>query len=68
MTKTTAVLALLLLLPAAGARAQDSAACYSIQDADWRAYCLAKAYKEPSACYSIQRSDLRALCRAEAKE
>lgn len=68
MTKTTAALTLLFLVSAPAAQARDASACYAIQDADQRAYCLAQARHDPSTCYSIQRSDLRAQCRAEVRE
>lgn len=42
-------------------------ACYSVQDSDLRALCLARAHKEPGQCYSIQRADLRAQCLAEVR-
>lgn len=45
--------------------ASDSGACYNIQDADARAYCLARAKREPSLCHNIQRADLRSMCLAE---
>lgn len=48
--------------------AADSGACYSIQDSDARAYCLARAHREPAQCYSIQRADLRAQCLAEVRQ
>lgn len=49
------------------AMAADSGACYSIGDADARAYCLARAHREPSQCYSIQRHDMRSMCLAEVR-
>lgn len=49
-------------------RASDSGACYNIGDADARAYCLARAHRDPGRCYSIQRADLRSLCLAEARK
>lgn len=45
--------------------ASDSGACYSIQDADARSYCIARAKKEASHCYSIQNADMRSMCLAE---
>lgn len=47
--------------------ASDSGACYNIQDADARAYCLARAKREPSLCYNVQQADLRSMCLAEVK-
>lgn len=54
-----------LLLVASAATAADSSACYSISNADARAYCIAKARNQSSACYSIQSSDARSQCLAE---
>lgn len=48
--------------------AADSGACYSVGDADARAYCLARAHREPSQCYNIQRADVRAMCLAEVRK
>lgn len=39
--------------------------CYTIGDADARAFCLARAHRNVGMCYSIQESGLRARCRAE---
>ena len=50
------------------ALAADSGACYSIQDADARTYCLARARGDASQCYSIQRADLRSQCLAEVRK
>jgi len=55
------------LLACPSSRASDAGACYSIADQDQRAYCLAKAHREPATCYAIQRADLRAQCRAEVQ-
>ena len=52
----------------APAFAADSSACYVIQDADARTYCLAKARHDVSQCYAIQRADLRAQCLAEIRK
>lgn len=57
-----------LLLASGVAYAADSGACYSIQDADARAYCLAKARKDTAACYTIQRADMRSMCLAEVRK
>lgn len=56
-----------LLLNAGAAFAGDSSACYSIQDADARNHCLAKARQQSSQCYAIQDSQRRAECQAEAR-
>lgn len=69
-TLTTALLVFALAVTLLGpvvAFAGDSGACYSIQDADARAYCLARAKREPSLCYNVQRSDLRSMCLAEVR-
>jgi len=47
--------------------AGDSGACYNVQDADARTYCLARAKSEPAQCYNIQRADLRSMCLAEVR-
>lgn len=47
--------------------AGDASACYSVQDADARTMCLARAHREPGQCYSIQRADLRSQCLAEVR-
>jgi hypothetical protein len=52
-------------VPAGPARATDAATCYTINDADARAACLARARQDPGMCYAVQRADLRAQCRAE---
>jgi hypothetical protein len=39
--------------------------CYSFDDADKRAYCLALEQKNIGSCYSISDAGLRAQCRAE---
>lgn len=49
------------------AHAADTSACYSIQDADARSYCLARARRDVSACYTIQRADLRSQCLSEVR-
>lgn len=49
------------------AMAADSGACYAIQDADARSYCLARARRDVSACYTIQRADLRSQCLSEVR-
>lgn len=50
------------------ARAADTSTCYTVGDADARAYCIARARRDPGHCYSVQRSDLRALCLAEVRK
>jgi len=50
------------------AHAADTGACYNIQDADARAYCIAKARGESSQCYNVQRADLRSQCLAEVRK
>jgi len=56
-----------MLLYGAGAWAADPGACYSIQDADARAWCLAKAHGDPAWCYSIQSAELRSMCLAQVR-
>lgn len=51
-----------------GAAANQSSSCYSIQDADARQYCLAKARREPAQCYAVQRADMRSQCLAEVRK
>lgn len=65
---TAAAVIILRMCAPAPAHAADSAACYNVQDADARTYCLARAHREPSQCYSIQRSDLRSQCLAEVRK
>lgn len=48
--------------------AADAGSCYTITDADARAYCLAKAHKQSAQCYAIQSSSLRAQCLAEVRK
>ncbi len=60
-------LALLIMLTTSAAQAADAGACYTISNADSRAYCLAKARGEPSMCYAIQAADMRASCLAEVR-
>ena len=59
-------LAVCLLGPIA-AFAADSGTCYTVGNADQRAYCLAKAHRDSGRCYAIQASDLRAQCLAEVR-
>lgn len=46
----------------------NAGACYTIDNADARNYCLAKARKEPSMCYTIQSSSIRSQCLAEVRK
>lgn len=50
------------------AAAADASACYTINGADARAYCRAKAKEDPSICYNIQSSALRNQCLAEVRK
>ena len=63
--KTT--LFLLALLSASPASATDAGSCYAVSNPDQRAYCLAKAHREPGRCYSIQDAGLRSMCLAEVR-
>lgn len=66
-----AYLSALLVTPQAALAASggsSSGACYSIQDADARAFCLARAHRSSSMCYSIQRPDVRSMCLAEVRQ
>lgn len=58
-----------ILLVAAGsaAWAADAGACYSVDDPDARAYCLARAHGNPGRCYAVQDSALRSMCLAELR-
>lgn len=62
------ILFLLLASSAGQAFAVEASSCYAINDADARAFCLAKAHGNPSGCYSIQAGDLRSLCLAEVRK
>lgn len=62
------LLAIFYLVAPGLAGAADAGACYAIQDADARAYCLAKAHGDPARCYSIQSSGLRSQCLAEVRK
>ena len=57
-----------LLVTPAMAVANDTSACYSIQDSDARTLCLARAHREPGQCYSIRQADIRAQCLAEVRK
>lgn len=50
------------------AQAADAGACYTIQDSDARAVCLARANHRPDLCYNVQRADLRSQCLAEVRK
>lgn len=63
-----ATLAILIMVATSAAQAADTGACYTISNADSRAYCLAKARGEPSMCYAIQAADMRATCLAEVRK
>lgn len=39
--------------------------CYSLRDADQRAYCLALAHRNPGGCYNVVDADARAACLRE---
>lgn len=47
--------------------ATDAGSCYAINDADARAYCLAKARRDSGTCYTIQSSAMRSQCLAEVR-
>lgn len=55
------------LMIAAGTAAADAGSCYSINDADARSYCLARAHNDSGSCYSIQDSSMRSMCLAEVR-
>lgn len=59
--------AALLLTPQFALAAANTSACYNVSDADARAYCLARAHRQPSQCYNVQRADLRSQCLAEVQ-
>jgi hypothetical protein len=59
---------LLFAVIAPAAQAADAGSCYSVQSADGRAYCLARAHGDPGRCYSIQAADLRSACLAEVRK
>ena len=50
------------------AMAGDPGPCYSIQNADARTYCLARARGDASMCYAIQDSARRSECMAEVRK
>lgn len=50
------------------ANAADVSSCAVINDADARAFCLARARKDPGMCYAVQRPELRAQCLAEVRK
>jgi len=45
----------------------DASVCYSIKDADERAYCLAQARQNHDYCYRIKDGDSRNECLAKTK-
>lgn len=45
----------------------DASACYSIKDADERAYCLGEARQNRDYCYRIKDGDRRNECLAKTK-
>jgi len=47
---------------------QQASGCYNIASADARAYCLARAHRDPGRCYSIQAADLRQFCLAWVRQ
>jgi hypothetical protein len=57
-----------LLLASSLAAADDASACYNIADADARAYCLARAHRQPAQCYSIRNPAMRSMCLAEVRQ
>ena len=61
-------LLMLVSTTASSDEARQAGACYTIHNADARAYCLAKAHRSPSYCSSIQNADLRAECRATVQQ
>lgn len=65
--RNTILVTILLAAGCVPAVASDAGACYAIQDADARQYCLAKARREAGQCYAIQSSGLRAQCLAEVR-
>ncbi len=60
-------IAAVLFLAAAQASADDGSACYSIVSSDHRAFCLAKARKDPSMCYAIVDAAMRSECLVEVR-
>lgn len=59
--------ALLILLLLSGHALANDGSCYTVANPDARAYCLAKARKDPGTCYTIQAPGLRSMCLAEVK-
>lgn len=68
--RTILIALAVLALPHAAAASEktSTSACYNINSADARAYCLARANRERSRCYNVQNPDLRAMCLAEVKQ
>lgn len=67
MRYAIAMFFIFVALPALADTASAASACYNIGNADSRAACLAKVYKDPSRCYSVQSPEKRAICIAEVK-
>lgn len=67
MQKFAVAAVLVVTSPAFADSIAQAGQCYSIQNADARAACLAKAHKDPSRCYAVQSPDKRAECIAEVK-
>lgn len=63
-----AALFVLFVVGVRHASAADSGACYSIGNGDARAYCLAKANRDPAMCYNIQDGSMRSMCLAEVRK
>lgn len=63
-----APLTILIMVATSVVQAADIGPCYTISNADSRAYCLAKARGEPSMFYAIQAADMRAACLAEVRK
>lgn len=63
------LLAPLCLLAVAwmGEAMADASGCYSVKDADERAYCLAQARQNHDHCYRIKDADRRHECLAKIK-
>lgn len=68
MTHKFAVVTVLVVSPAFADSSAQAGQCYSIQNAEARAACLAKAHKDPSRCYAVQSPDKRAECMVEVRK
>lgn len=62
------LLAIFYIVAPGIAGATDAGACYAVQDADARTYCLSKAHHDPARCYAIQNAGLRSQCLAEVRK